>query len=67
MGIYYGYVTIAIALLTDGVIYSDDGAWDFSCFPIEAGEFMEKYMNVNTIDDVQVEGNVKKWIRALKK
>lgn len=65
VGIYYGYLTIAIALLTNGVIYSDDGAWDFSCFPIEVGEFVEKYMNINTIDDIKVKENVEKWIREL--
>lgn len=27
VSLYYGYLAIAIAILTDGIIYSDDGAW----------------------------------------
>lgn len=38
--ILYGFIAIAIAELTDGIIYSGDGAWNIEIFPIKAKEFL---------------------------
>lgn len=38
--ILYGFVAIAIAELTNGLIYSDDGAWNFKEMPLKAEEFL---------------------------
>lgn len=45
VSLFYGYVAIALAKLTDGFIYSDDGAWEYSYFPIGAEDFEKIYLN----------------------
>ncbi|MBQ8528095.1 MAG: hypothetical protein IJ429_06430 [Lachnospiraceae bacterium] len=67
VSLYYGYLAIAIAVLTDGIIYSDDGAWDYSCFPIEGSNFEEKYLKVEKIKEEMVKDNIEKWLSELKK
>lgn len=64
--LYYGYVAIAIAILTDGIIYSSDGAWDYSKLPIEAKTFRKEYLNIKSISDNLVKNNIKKWLCELK-
>lgn len=49
VSLFYGYLAIAIAKLTDGLIYSDDGAWEYSYFPIMAEEFEKVYLDVENI------------------
>ena len=66
VNLYYGYLAIAIAILTDGIIYSDDGAWDYSRLPIEGKDFKTEYLNIEYISDVMVKDNVKKWLGKLK-
>lgn len=66
VSLYYGYLAIAIALLTDGIIYSDDGAWDYSRLPIEGNVFKTKYLNIENISDAMVKDNVEKWLGELK-
>lgn len=39
----YGILAASLAQLTDGIIYSDDGAWDYSKFPADADEFLAWY------------------------
>lgn len=36
----FNFLAIAIAELTDGIIYSGDGAWDIEIFPLKAKEFL---------------------------
>lgn len=66
VSLYYGYLAIAIALLTDGIIYSDDGAWDYSRLPIEGNVFKTEYLNIENISDAMVKDNVEKWLGELK-
>ena len=66
VSLYYGYLAIAIAGLTDGIIYSDDGAWDYSIFPIDGIAFEMKYLNWEKISDTMVKSNVNKWLGVLK-
>ena len=35
----YGFIASSFAELTDGIIYSDDGGWDYEIFPATAEEF----------------------------
>jgi hypothetical protein len=39
----YGMLAASLATLVDGIIYSDDGAWDYSMFPAKAEDFLEWY------------------------
>lgn len=66
VSLYYGYLAIAIAILTDGIIYSDDGAWDYSRLPIEGNAFKTEYLNIENISDAMVKDNVEKWLSELK-
>lgn len=66
VSLYYGYLAIAIAILTDGIIYSDDGAWDYSMLPIEGKAFKTEYLNIENISDAMVKDNVEKWLSELK-
>lgn len=66
VSLYYGYLAIAIAILTDGIIYSDDGAWDYACFPLEGTDFKGRYLNIETISDVTVKENIEKWLSDFK-
>lgn len=66
VNLYYGYLAITIAVLTDGIVYSDDGAWDYSCLPIEGKVFEEEYLNLNKISDVKFKENIGKWLHELK-
>lgn len=66
VSLYYGYLAIAIAILTDGIIYSDDGAWDYSRLPIEGNVFKIEYLDIDNISDAIVKHNVEKWLGELK-
>lgn len=66
VSLYNGYLAIAIAALTDGIIYSDDGAWDYSRMPIEGTAFQTEYLDIGKLCDSNVKGNVERWLRELK-
>ena len=66
VSLYYGYLAIAIAVLTDGIIYSDDSAWDYSSFPVDGNKFKTEYLNIENISDAAVKDNVKRWLGKLK-
>jgi hypothetical protein len=44
----YGLISGSIAKLTNGILWSDDGAWDNKFFPIEANEFLKYYFRPET-------------------
>ena len=66
VSLYYGYLAIAIAVLTDGIIYSDDGAWDYSMLPIDGESFKTQYLNIENISNASVKDNVERWLGGLK-
>lgn len=66
VSIYYGYLAIAIAILTEGIVYSDDGAWDYLKLPMVGKEFMLEYMNLENINDIVVKNNIENWLSELK-
>ncbi|WP_227428922.1 hypothetical protein [Psychrobacter sp. I-STPA6b] len=41
--ISYGLIACAVAELTDGILFSDDGAWDYHYFPCDYSEFLAVY------------------------
>lgn len=67
VSLYYGYLAIAIAVLTDGIIYSDDGAWDYLCLPIEGSTFADEYLNLDMISDCTIKENIKSWLYELRR
>lgn len=66
VSLYYGCLAIAIAVLTDGIIYSDDGAWDYTSFPVLGSDFEKEYLNVTSIKDINVKRNVINWLNMLR-
>ena len=66
VSLYYGYLAIAIGILTDGIIYSDDGAWDYSILPISGKDLKTEYLNIKNVSDTLVKDNVEKWLGELK-
>ena len=41
--IAFGFIASSFAELTDGIIYSSDGGWDYQIFPATSKEFDEVY------------------------
>ena len=41
--IAFGFISSSFAELTDGIIYSSDGGWDYQIFPATAKEFDAVY------------------------
>ena len=39
----YGLISASVAELTNGILWSDDGAWDYQRFPAHSKEFLEWY------------------------
>lgn len=39
----YGLLVASLSKLTDGLVYTDDGAWDYSLFPTTADDFWKWY------------------------
>lgn len=37
----YGFLAAALAMFTDGVVYTDDGAWDYKRFPADPNDFVQ--------------------------
>lgn len=47
----YGIIAATLADLTDGLIYSGDGAWDYRKFPTTGAEFLSAYFHLNNDTD----------------
>lgn len=45
MNLSYGLIAAAFAKLTDGIIFSDDSAWDYEMFPTTADAFLQAYFD----------------------
>ena len=50
----YGYLAAAVAELTEGFIFSDDGAWEFSRFPAFATSFYRWYFRPEQADVMEM-------------
>ena len=53
----YGYLAASLAELTDGLIFSDDSAWDYERFPCRASEFYDFYFE----PDMAIGSNCREW------
>ena len=53
----YGYLAASLAELTDGLIFSDDSAWDYERFPCRASEFFDFYFE----PDKAIGLNYREW------
>jgi hypothetical protein len=45
MVLLYGILAASLAKLTNGFIYSDDGAWDYNILPAKSDDFFSCYLN----------------------
>lgn len=43
INVAYGLIAASLAELTDGLVYSDDNAWDYEVFPASGPEFRDLY------------------------
>lgn len=66
VNLYYGYLAIAIAVLTEGILYSDDGAWDYECFPIEGKAFEKEYLNLCKLNNMALKCSIENCLSRLK-
>ena len=66
VNLYYGYLAIAIAVLTEGILYSDDGAWDYECFPIEGKSFEKEYLNLDKLNNITLKHSIESCLFSLK-
>ncbi len=66
VNLYYGYLAIAIAVLTEGILYSDDGAWDYECFPIEGKVFEKEYLNLDKLNNITLKHSIESCLFSLK-
>lgn len=66
VNLYYGYLVIAIAVLTEGILYSDDGAWDYECFPIEGKAFEKEYLNLCKLNNMALKCSIENCLSRLK-
>jgi len=42
----YGLLAASLAKLTEGIIYTDDGAWDYEKFPADPDDFIRRYFRL---------------------
>jgi hypothetical protein len=56
----YGIIAASLAELTDGIIYSDDSAWDYEHFPAVAADFYEWFFEPEKTPDLDRAA----WVRA---
>ncbi len=60
VNLMFGMVAAAISKLTNGFIYSNDGAWDIHQFPTNAEDFLLWYFNPDYLDN---SNDDKKWAK----
>ena len=44
----YGLISASIAKLTNGILWSDDGAWDNQKFPANSSDFFDWYFRLDS-------------------
>ncbi|QSI03979.1 hypothetical protein [Treponema pedis] len=57
----YGFAAASLAKLTDGIIFSDTGAWDYSKFPCFADDFLKFYYNISDSSNSDYDIMETKW------
>jgi len=61
----YGMLAASLADLTNGLIFTDDGAWDYSLFPAFANEFISWYFQPELTKDVDCKDFAIQCIKSL--
>ena len=64
--LYYGFVSMVIAYHSKGLVYSDDGAWDYSSMPMGCSEFELSYLDINKVSSNILINKIQRWISDLK-
>lgn len=67
ISLYYGLLAAAVAELTNGFIYSDDGAWDFRDFPMRPETLRTVYFRPEHTCDTDRADWVQRHLLALPK
>jgi hypothetical protein len=62
----YGLLAASLAQLTQGFLYSDDGAWEYSYFPAFPDDFFEWYFNPEFISQNSEKDFVVNSIESIK-
>lgn len=66
INLLYGYLAISIADLTNGLIYSDDGAWEYSVFPCKAEAFKKIYLKLDNVKNMKLKQFIEQSLNKLK-
>jgi hypothetical protein len=45
----YGLIAAAYAKITNGIVFTDDSAWDYDMFPTSANQFLQDYFNTSYV------------------
>jgi hypothetical protein len=61
----YGLISASVAELTNGLLWSDDGAWDFQRFPAESKDFLTWYFRPDQTLDADKADWVKRCIDGI--
>ncbi|MBC8884439.1 hypothetical protein H9X57_16880 [Flavobacterium piscinae] len=62
----YGLISASIAELTNGFIWTDDGAWDYKKFPAEPVEFYKWYFNPDVEENEEFSDWAKRCLNGIK-
>ncbi len=66
VNLYYVFLAISIAVSTAGIIYSDDGAWEYSKLPMSGERFISEYLNADYVEDTKLKEWVEKQLKIVK-
>lgn len=47
----YGFLAATLAKLTGGIVYTDDGAWDYNQFPADPNDFIQWYFRLECLTE----------------
>ncbi|RYC52993.1 hypothetical protein [Flagellimonas olearia] len=59
IAVSYGLISLSVAELTNGLLWSDDGAWDYQRFPSESKAFLDWYFR----PDKAIHKNYADWAK----
>lgn len=63
----YGIIAASLAEITDGFVYSDDGAWDYNCLPALADDFFKWYFKPEFTEKSENKTWVQNSIKSIRK
>lgn len=63
--VLHGYLVIVLCKLSQGLIYSDDGAWEYRLMPIQYADFLDVYLKVDKIIDLSLKRETEFWINDI--